>query len=226
MEISVTTMANWELMNEKQKFADLKKQALLEAEFFLSLRKCCQSLGIPPSIASTSAQSSPCCTSADTPTPSTSTTVTNTSSSLPAVEKIHKPPAKSHFNACSHVKNGNVIYITKDEFQELKTLTERYDPKRRYIHLWDFAGQQIFQHLHGLFVSEEVVCLIVFNAGKSLYEVPDRRYPNDVTPAKSAIKVICYWMELISFRISRRSTDGDDLAVRPLTNIYPCRYTH
>jgi len=91
-------------------------------------------------------------------------------------------------------------------------MTERYDPKKKYIHLWDFAGQQIFQHLHGLFVSEEVVCLIVFNAGKSLYEVPGRRYPNDVTPAKSAIKVICYWMKLVSSRISRRSTDGDDLS--------------
>jgi len=61
-------------------------------------------------------------------------------------------------------------------------------------------------------VSEEVVCLIVFNAGKSLYEVPGRRYPNDVTPAKSAIKIICYWMELVSSRISRKSTDGDDLS--------------
>jgi len=53
----------------------------------------------------------------------------------------------------------------------------------------------------------------VFNAGRSLYEVPGKRYPNDVTPAKSTIKVICYWMELISSRISRRSTDGDDLSI-------------
>ncbi|XP_065908551.1 uncharacterized protein [Dysidea avara] len=222
MEISVTTMANWELMNEKQKLQDLKKQALLEAEFFLSIRKCCQSLDMPQSILSsstltTSAQPSLHSTTAATSTLSASTasaTISSSSADKEAVAGIPKssPQARfSHCNAPNHFK-GNFVYITKEEFQELKTMTEKYDPKKKYIHLWDFAGQQIFQHLHGLFVSEEVVCLIVFNAGKSLYEVPGRRYPNDITPAKSAIKVICYWMELVSSRISRRSTDGDDLS--------------
>ena len=222
MEISVATMANWELMNEKQKLQDLKKQALLEAEFFLSIRKCCQSLDMPQSILSsstltTSAQPSLHSTTAATSTLSASTasaTISSSSADKEAVAGIPKssPQARfSHCNAPNHFK-GNFVYITKEEFQELKTMTEKYDPKKKYIHLWDFAGQQIFQHLHGLFVSEEVVCLIVFNAGKSLYEVPGRRYPNDVTPAKSAIKVICYWMELVSSRISRRSTDGDDLS--------------
>ena len=42
--------------------------------------------------------------------------------------------------------------------------------------------------------------------------VPDKRYPNDITPAKSAIKVICYYMEMISARVSKRSTEGDDLS--------------
>ena len=104
------------------------------------------------------------------------------------------------------------VYITKKEFQELKTMKEKYNPRRRYVHLWDFAGQQIFHHMHGLFVSEDVVCLIVFNAGKSLFTVPDKRYPDDITPAKSAIKVICYYMEMISARVSKRSTEGDDLS--------------
>jgi len=219
MEISVTTLANWELMNENQKLADLKKQALLEAEFFLSIRKCCQSLDIPQSILSLSPSAQPNSHLATTTTPElpTSTACTNILSSSAdrgAVAEISKSSPQaclSHCNVPSHVKS-NFVYITKEDFQELKTMKEKYDPKKKYIHLWDFAGQQIFQHLHGLFVSEEVVCLIVFNAGKSLYEIPGRRYPNDVTPAKSAIKVICYWMELISSRISRRSTDGDDLS--------------
>ena len=91
-------------------------------------------------------------------------------------------------------------------------MKEKYNPRRRYVHLWDFAGQQIFHHMHGLFVSEDVVCLIVFNAGKSLFTVPNKRYPDDITPAKSAIKVICYYMEMISARVSKRSTEGDDLS--------------
>jgi len=65
----------------------------------------------------------------------------------------------------------------KEKFQELKVMTEKYDPEKKYIYLWNFAGQQIFQHTYDLFVSEEVVCLIVFNAGKSLYEAPGRCYP-------------------------------------------------
>ena len=91
-------------------------------------------------------------------------------------------------------------------------MKQKYNPRRRYVHLWDFAGQQIFHHMHGLFVSEDVVCLIIFNAGKSLFTVPDKRYPDDITPAKSAIKVICYYMEMISARVSKRSTEGDDLS--------------
>jgi len=216
MEISVTTLANWELINGKQKVQDLKKQALLEAEFFLSIRKCCKSLDIPQSIISASTltasvQSSSHSTS--TATTPISTVSASISTDKGAKAEILKSP-QTHYDHSivpSHAKR-KFVYITEEEFQELKAMTEKYDPRRKYIHLWDFAGQQIFQHLHGLFVSEEVVCLIVFNAGKSLYEIPGRRYPNDVTPAKSAIKVICYWMELISSRISRRSTDGDDLS--------------
>ena len=41
MKISITTAANWRLMSDKEKLTDLnyKKQALLESEFFVSLRK-------------------------------------------------------------------------------------------------------------------------------------------------------------------------------------------
>ena len=225
MEISVTTAANWELMNEKQKIYDLQKQTLLESEFFLSIRECCRSLDIPRSIlqpfgmAASFQPQQPVQRSIAAVTPALPTS--STSSEIPpssANRKVMAQPHKSaHTNFGRHHAHNSrkerLVYITKEEFQELKAMTEKYDPKKKYIHLWDFAGQQIFQHTHGLFVSEEVVCLIVFNAGRSLYEVPGRRYANDFTPAKSTIKVICYWMELISSRISRRSTDGDDLSI-------------
>ena len=71
---------------------------------------------------------------------------------------------------------------------------------------------QVFQHTHGLFLSDEVICLIIFNAGKSLYDTPDHRYPNDITPSKSGIKSICYWMEVVSARVSRESTSKDDFS--------------
>jgi len=224
MEISITTAANWEYMDENQKISDLKKQALLESEFFVSIKECCRLLDFPHSslspstiAASVQQKSSDSLSTAITTTTNAAPHTFNAASSANRKEVVsrshkllHSCFTQSHDHSC---KNERLVYITKEEFQELKVMTEKYDPKKKYIHLWDFAGQQIFQHTHGLFVSEEVVCLLVFNAGRSLYEVPGRRYPNDVTPAKSAIKVICYWMELISSRISRRSTDEDDLSI-------------
>ena len=227
LEISVTTAADWKIMNEEEKLADLKKQALLESEFFLSLKEWCNSLEIPPAAQPPSTvtssmlqiQSTSSTVPVTTPTMPTPSASTDDASSLTAVKRDamaepHKSLPQIPLNPRSlPIKtNKKFVYITKEEFQQLKAMKEKYNPRRRYVHLWDFAGQQIFHHMHGLFVSEDVVCLIVFNAGKSLFTVPDKRYPDDITPAKSAIKVICYYMEMISARVSKRSTEGDDLS--------------
>ena len=227
MEISVTTAADWKTMNEDEKIADLKKQALLESEFFSTLKELCNSLDIPPAAQPPSVVSSSVLTTQLTslsapvttptmPTPSTSidepssSTVERHAMAEPHIPLPHIPlNPRSSPGGKLHKK---FVYITKEEFQQLKAMKEKYNPRRKYVHFWDFAGQQIFHHTHGLFVSEDVVCLIVFNAGKSLFTVPDQRYPDDITPAKSAIKVICYYMEMISARVSKRSTEGDDLS--------------
>ena len=85
--------------------------------------------------------------------------------------------------------------------------------RKKYVNIWDFAGQQVFQHTHGIFISEEVVCLIVFDVGLALDEMPERRYPNDRTPRRTVLETICYWMELISSRVSRPSTSDSDLSI-------------
>ena len=102
----------------------------------------------------------------------------------------------------------------------MKLLEERklYNHTRNYITIWDFAGQQVFHQTHGLFVSEEVVCVIVFNAAKPLDSIPVNRYPSDTlnTPKQSVIKEICYWMQLISVRVSKQSScDGDSSFLLP-----------
>ena len=226
LEISVTTAADWKIMNEEEKLADLKKQALLESEFFVSLKKWCISLEIPqaaqpPTILTSSelpTQLSLSSVCPATPTmPTQSTSMDESSSSTVKRGAMAEPPRSFpqiplNPRSLPGKFHKKFVYITKEEFQQLKAMKEKYNPRRRYVHLWDFAGQQIFHHMHGLFVSEDVVCLIVFNAGKSLFTVPDKRYPDDITPAKSAIKVICYYMEMISARVSKRSTEGDDLS--------------
>ena len=226
MKISITTAADWKLMDEKEKIADLKKQALLESEFFVSLKKWCSSLEIsppaqPPSAIVSSAlttQRTSSSVSVATPTLPTPSTSTDEPSSSTGERGAMADPPKSisriplNPRSLPHKLCNKFVYITKEEFQQLKAMKQKYNPKRRYVHLWDFAGQRIFHHMHGLFVSEDVVCLIVFKSGKSLFTVPDQRYPDDITPAKSAIKVICYYMEMISARVSRKSTEGDDLS--------------
>ena len=216
MEISITTAANWRLMTEQEKIADLKKQALLESEFFVSLKRWCSSLEIPPAAEPPSMLLTQQISS-DVPVTAPTTSSYEPSSSITKRHAMAEPPKSLpqiplNPRPLPHNFQKKFVYITKEEFQELQSMKQKYNPRWRYVHLWDFAGQQIFHHMHGLFVSEDVVCLIVFNAGKSLFTVPDKRYPDDITPAKSAIKVICYYMEMISARISKRSTEGDDIS--------------
>ena len=223
MENSVTTAADWKIMNENERTANLKKQALLESEFFSSLKGVCKSLEVPkchsPLVLSTlSAQRTSSYNPVITPTVSSPSVSTDEPSSVTVERHVMAEPPESlpriplNPRSLPGKFHKKFVFITKEEFQQLKSMKEKYNPRRRYVHLWDFAGQQIFHHTHGLFVSEDVVCLIVFNAGKSLFTVPDQRYPDDITPAKSAIKVICYYMEMISARVSKRSTEGDDLS--------------
>ena len=223
MEISITTAADWKIMNEEERIADLKKQALLESKFVSTFKELRSSLEIPPAaqppstVASSAlptqhVPSSVPVATPTMPTPSTSTEEQSAQRDAMAESPKSVPQIPLNPRSLPGKLHKKFVYITKEEFQQLKSMKEKYNPKRRYVHLWDFAGQQIFQHMHGLFVSEDVVCLIVFNAGKSLFTVPDKRYPDDVTPAKSAIKVICYYMEMISARVSKRSTEGDDLS--------------
>ena len=135
-----------------------------------------------------------------------SETVNTPSEVVPSSAKLIQPMALPTPTA-THSVSPEVDKI-------MKLLEERklYNHTRNYITIWDFAGQQVFHQTHGLFVSEEVVCVIVFNAAKPLDSIPANRYPSDTlnTPKQSVIKEICYWMQLISVRVSKKSTCSGD----------------
>ena len=220
MEISVTTAADWKIISPEDKITDITKQ---HSEFFISISELFNSfevsLAVQPlsTVTSTalSAQHDLYSIPVTTPTMPTSSTSTEEQSAqrdamAEPPQSVPQIPLNRRSSTPKLLKKS--VYITKEEFQESKTMKQKYNPSTRYFHLWDFTGQQIFHHMHGLFVSEDVVCLIVFNAGKSLFTVPDKCYPDNITPAKSAIKMICYYMEMISARVSKRSTEGDDLS--------------
>jgi len=142
----------------------------------------------------------------DSPSMSTSSNPMFNSSTLPLAESH----SQLSFSKLSH---ANEPLISADKFKKLKAIEEHYNPNKRYINIWDFAGQAVFQHTHGVFVSDEVVCLIVFDASLSLDEKPERRYPGDRTPRRTVLQTICYWMELISSRVSQPSTSDKDQSV-------------
>ena len=108
--------------------------------------------------------------------------------------------------------SGDTMYfLTIEEFKQLPAMLSKYDPLQKYIGIWDYAGQQVFQHTHGLFISDEVVCLIVFDASKLLEDTPEHRYKDDDSPARSGLHTMTYWMDLISCHVKKRRTSDEDL---------------
>ena len=142
LEISITTAANWELMDESEKIKDLEKQALLETEFFLSSNA-------KTSVATSSAASFLSF-------PATS----NPPDGEPKVKRIRFAEVQECQNPSTDKK---FIPISTEEFQQLTALYEQYDPEKKYIHLWDFAGQQVSDYSYYnswciVFVSGCCVC--------------------------------------------------------------------
>ena len=124
LEISITTAANWELMDKSEKIEDIEKQALLEIEFFLSSNvKSNVALSNTASFMSLPMNNNQ---------PDEEPKVKNDDQLVVALEQSKSPPANKKF-----------VPISTEEFQQLTALHEQYDPEKKYVHLWDFAGQQV-----------------------------------------------------------------------------------
>ena len=190
MEIIVKNSVDWSVLTKDEVIENLQQQVLQEA------KHCATEL-----------QQSTTATAATLAPEDTSTSTTSSPSHLSKAKP--DPPSLPMLN----LPGGDKMYIlTLEEFKQLPSIVEKYDPLRRYVNVWDYAGQYVFQHTHGLFVSEEMVCLIVFDASKLLDEVSEHRYEGDKSPARSGLDSITYWMDLISCRVSKRSTSDSDLS--------------
>ena len=103
--------------------------------------------------------------------------------------------------------------LDKQYLELMSTLKALNKPSTNYVNIWDITGHQIFYCAYRMFLCEEVVYLIVFDAGLALDELPERRYPNDRTPRRTVLQSICYLMELISCHTSKPSTSDSDLSI-------------
>ena len=189
MEVVVKNAVDWNIMTKEEMIDNLQQQVLQEVDH-------CATKPAPKD---------------STTLPAKSTSVASAAPSRLSKVKPDIPPVPSL--PMLELPGGDKMYVlTIEEFKQLPSILDKYDPLRRYVNIWDYAGQQVFQHTHGLFVSEEVVCLIVFDASKLLDEVPERRYEGDKSPARSGLDTITYWMDLISCRVSKKSTSDSDLS--------------
>jgi len=123
------------------------------------------------------------------------------------------PPPKSKRQKLPRLPQNKTEFFSIKNFQSLIAIREPYNPKKKHTNIWDFAGPAVFQHAHGIFFSEHVVCLIVSDASLSLDEVPECCYPDDHTPHRTVLQTICYWMEPISSHVSKPSTSEKDHSV-------------
>ena len=196
MEVIVKNAVDWSVLSKDEMIENLQQQVLQEAKHCATEQS--PSATEDTTAATSKSQSVPEDTTASTP--KYVSEASKTKRGTPSLPMLKLP-------------GGDTMYVlTMEEFKQLPSIVEKYDPLRRYVNVWDYAGQHVFQHTHGLFVSEEVVCLIVFDASKLLDEIPERRYEGDKSPARSGLDTITYWMDLISCRVSKKSTSDSALS--------------
>ena len=131
-EISIKAILDWKLMSEEEKMEDLGNQALLETEFFLSTKEDDDLATKPPVLSPPAAEVTP-------------TTSSSTGFSLPTSSSTATPLSeeKSTSPVPHSETTKEMMFVTLKDFQQLNSLQEKYDPNKRYINLWDCAGQQV-----------------------------------------------------------------------------------
>ena len=70
--------------------------------------------------------------------------------------------------------------------------------------IWDFAGQSVYYGLHSMFLKEDNVAMIVFDASQHLQDpVKDRDRHKDpytqksISPTTTGCETVCYWLQSI-----------------------------
>jgi len=86
----------------------------------------------------------------------------------------------------------------------------QYDPESLNATVWDFAGQVIFHNTHSVFVSEEGIPIITFNASVELTsEVNPHDNSSPLQEGSTSISSIHYWLQVIDAMCSIKGGDED-----------------
>ena len=70
--------------------------------------------------------------------------------------------------------------------------------------IWDFAGQSVYHGLHSMFLKEDNVAMIVFDASQNLHDpskarnaVQDPYTEKSINPTTTGAETVCYWLKAI-----------------------------
>jgi len=93
----------------------------------------------------------------------------------------------------------NLPTLNAQDFEAVLSNTVDYDPDSVNVVAWDYAGQVIFHNTHSVFMSENGVPIITFNASRDL---DDKIKPHEGSPlppeCHTNISSLHYWLHTIS----------------------------
>ena len=98
----------------------------------------------------------------------------------------------------------------QDILQTASSEAPQYDPDSLNVTMWDFAGQTIFHNTHSIFISEEGVPIITFNASVELIsEINPRDNSPPLQEKSTGISSIHYWLQVVDSMCSVEGSEGD-----------------
>ena len=115
-------------------------------------------------------------------------------------EALINPPTSFLSPTYLEHKEGD-YQVPMPEFCRFTAITEKYNPGKKYVTIWDCDGSKMFHAFESLLISTEMVCVIAFDASKLL-----ERKEDEVGSAKAVVKGVCKWMEVISSRLWKKTT--------------------
>ena len=103
-----------------------------------------------------------------------------------------------------------------EDVQEASSYTPTNDPVSLNAVIWDFAGQVIFHNTHSMFISENGVPVITFNASMKLTdEIMVRKGAKPPAECHTIISSIHYWLQIVDSMCSVKGSDEDHSPVLP-----------
>ena len=95
--------------------------------------------------------------------------------------------------------SGNSFKPHRQNVQEANLKSTQYNSNTMIASLWDFAGQVIFHNSHSIFISNNGVTVIVFNASMN---ITDKIIPREGCPQPyeccTIISSIHYWLQVVN----------------------------